>query len=117
MALTRYDGTATISTTEYSLPKNAAYAAGSPMTDDGVMQAVIDLSAVALGDEYRLRVYEKTEASGTQRISYEATFVGPQSMPTLMTPAFIVAEAWDVTLTKIAGTDRAIRWSIRVAPV
>lgn len=117
MALTKYEGTETVSTTEHSLPNDAAYNSGSPMTTDGIMQGFIDFNALAAGDEYQLRVYEKTDASGTQRITYQATILGAQASPNFVLPALIVSEAWDVTLDKIAGTDRAIRWSIRLAPV
>lgn len=117
MALTKYEGSATIGTTEHSLPRNAAYAIGSPTTDDGILQVFVDVNALAAGDEYLYRVYERTESGGTQRIVYESTLVGAQAVPVIAFPALIVAEAWDVTLDKIAGTDRAIRWSVRLAPV
>lgn len=117
MALTKYENNATISTTEYSLPNNANYSSGSPKTDDGILQGYIDVSAMAAGDQYQIRIYEKTESGGTQRVAYQATLLGAQPEPNFVLPALIVAEAWDVTVDKIAGTDRAFRWSIRLAPV
>jgi hypothetical protein len=117
MALTKFENVQTVTTTEHSLPNDATYDSGSPMANDGVMQAVVDLSALEAGDEYRLRIYERTDASGTQRVVYEASYFGVQSEPNVALPALIVCEAWDVTLVKVAGTDRSIRWSIRLAPV
>ena len=58
MAITQaYTGTATIGTTEYSLVNNSTTLANS--TDVGVYQVFIDLSNLASGDEYEIRIKEK----------------------------------------------------------
>lgn len=111
MAITLTNDAATIGTTEYSLPADAAYAAGSPQTDDCLLQAWIDLAAMTAAETYRIRVYEKVNG-GTQAVAYEATLVGVQSSLFVL-PSLIVGEGWDVTVDKLAGTDRSIAWSLR----
>lgn len=46
-------------------------------------------------------------------VIYEAFIGGPQINPIWVSPALTFMTAWDVTLKKISGTDRAISWSIR----
>lgn len=104
------DAGTTISTTEYSLTNDSTTIA--TQTADGVYQAFLDLSAMAAGDEYRVRVYDKVDSAGTQRVIYEATLIGVQSQ-IFVTPPLLLIHGWDFTLDKIAGTDRSIRWSIR----
>lgn len=108
-----YETSATVSTTELSLPNNATYSSGAAITTDGVYQVFIDLSAMLQGDQFDLKVYEKVQAGGTQRVVYAASFLGPQSPAHVVLPSLLLMHGWDVTLKKIAGTDRAIAWSIR----
>jgi len=103
----------TISTTEYSLPRDANYDSGQVQTDDGIYQILIDFTNMAAGDEYQIRIYEKVYGAGTQRIVYQSNLVGPQSPAVWVSPALMLLHGWDVTLDKIAGTDRSISWSIR----
>jgi hypothetical protein len=51
-------------------------------------------------------------SGGTQRTILQSNLVGPQSGP-YFAPTFIFVHGWDVTVKKIAGTDRSISWSIR----
>jgi hypothetical protein len=112
MAITAlYENSASISTTEYSLTNNSTSIAAK--TDDGVFQCFLDLNALASGDEYELRIYEKVQSAGTQRIVYRSYFVGAQSEPHFVTPSLVLMHGWDITLDKLAGTDRTIGWSIR----
>jgi len=111
MAITLTNDSATIGTTEYSLPADANYSAGSPQTDDCILQVWIDFAAMTAAETYKVKVYEKVNG-GTQAIAYEATLVGVQSSLFVL-PCLIVGEGWDVTVDKIAGTDRSIGWSIR----
>jgi hypothetical protein len=108
-----YENTATISTTEVSLPNNTTYAAGSVKTDDLVFQCFIDVSNMAAGDQFRVRVLEKARSGDTVRIIEEWILTGAQSKPLFVLPSFIFMYGWDVTMTKLAGTDRAMYWSIR----
>jgi hypothetical protein len=112
MAITAlYENTATISTTEYSLPN--ASTTLTAKTDVGVFQVVIDLANMVSGDQYELKLYEKCRTGDTQRLLDVYTFTGAQPKPLIMLPALILMKGWDVTLKRLAGTDRAIFWSIR----
>jgi hypothetical protein len=106
-----YSGTETIGTTEWSLTTDTS--GPDSETADGIYQVFIDLNALAAGDIFRLRVYEKVLSSSTQRIVYESIYSGAQTEPIFCSPSLILLHGWDVTLTKISGTDRSIDWSIR----
>jgi len=108
-----YEAAGTISATEISLPNATTYAAGSAIATDGIYQIFLDLNAMAAGDMFELKVYEKVQAAGTQRIVCIFNFVGVQAAPHTVLPTFIFMHGWDVTLKKITGTDRSLAWSIR----
>lgn len=110
MAITFVNGSATITATEYSLPSSSTTRVAQ--TDKCILQLFLDLSAMAAGDEYRVMFYERINA-GTQRIVQKWSLVGAQGEPNFVTPSFIVGDGWDMTVQKIAGTDRAIPWSLR----
>jgi hypothetical protein len=106
-----FSGSETVGTTEHSMTTDTA----GPDTDttDGIYQAFVDFNAVVAGDQFRFRVYEKVLSSSTQRLVFEAHIGGVQTAPNWASPSLILMHGWDMTLTKIAGTDRAIDWSIR----
>ncbi len=104
------DSGTTISTTEYSLTNDSTTIA--TQTTDAVIQIWIDFNAMAAGDEYEIALRETVRASGTQRRMVLGNVVGAQADP-WVSPVFQVMIGWDVTLTKIAGTDRSIEWTIR----
>ena len=106
-----YAGSASISTTEYSLPANSTTLA--TVTDDGVYQVFLDLNALTVTEEYLMQVYEKVQSTGTKRVVFAATFLGAQGQPVWVSPSLILLHGWDVTMTKVSGTDRTIEWSIR----
>lgn len=108
-----FSGSATISTTEYSLPRNANYNSASPQTTDYVAQFYVDAANMAAGDQFRFRIYEAASASGTQRLVWEATYTGAQPFPLLTFPALILLHGWDITALRLAGSDRAFTWSGR----
>lgn len=111
ISVTAYTGTELVSTTEWSLTTDTA---GPDVdTNIGVYQAVLDVSALAFGDEFIFRVYEKARAADTQRVVYSATLSDAQADPEFITPSFILGAGWDMTILKVAGTDRTITWSIR----
>lgn len=105
-----FTGTETISTTEHSLTTDSA----GPDVDTtaGVFQAFLDLSAMAAGDEFVFKAYEKVRTGDTQRLIYSATFRDAQGTPIWVSPTLILGVGWDFTLTKVSGTDRAINWRI-----
>lgn len=110
MAISFTNDSATITTTEYSLPGDGA--GPTAQTDDCLLQVWLDFAAMAAGDTFRIRLYEKING-GTQRLAEEWTLVGAQGKPAWTMPAVIVGEGWDVTVIKVAGTDRSIGWSLR----
>lgn len=106
-----FTGTETVGTTEHSLTTDTA--GPDAETSDGVFQAFLDLNALAAGDVFVFKVYEKVLSSSTQRLAYSATFAGAQGAPVWVSPCLILMHGWDMTLNKVSGTDRSIDWSIR----
>jgi hypothetical protein len=83
------------------------------VTDDGVYQLWIDAGNMAKGDEYKVRLYEKVEGTGgTKKVFFQQTLSDAQS-EIFVTPTFILINGWDMTIQKIAGTDREFDASIR----
>jgi hypothetical protein len=113
MAITFTNDFATISTSEYSLPADTISGVPTSQTTDGVYQVFIDFGAMVAGDQYRVRLYEKTDSGGTQRLVEEWILTGAQSKPMFVIPSMILGEGWDVTVLRLAGADRSIRWSLR----
>lgn len=111
MAISEYKtGTATISTTEYSLVTPGTTLAND--TTDGVYQVFIDTANMASGDEYHIDIAEKVTSGGSKRTIYSSVLEGAQGTP-FITPTLILMHGWDVTVQKLAGTDRSFSWSIR----
>jgi hypothetical protein len=100
----------TIGTTENSMTTNTA---GPDVdTTSGIFQAFVDLNALAAGDAFQFKVYEKTITGGTQRAVYTAQFGNAQNDAIWVSPTLILGVGWDMTLKKLSGTDRAITWRI-----
>lgn len=111
MALSIVTGSATMTTTEYFLASVSTVA--TYQTADAAVQLFLDCNAMAAGDQYRVRGYEKVNA-GTARVWFEATLTGAQAN-LFAAPTALLGEGWEFSVTKIAGTDRAIAWSLRSA--
>jgi hypothetical protein len=111
MAITEYKtGTATISTAEYSLVTPGTTLAAD--TTDGVYQVFLDCSAMGNGDEYAVAMYEKCISSSSKGQIYGSRMEGAQS-GVWVSPSIVLMHGWDITVKKIAGTDRSFSWSIR----
>lgn len=83
------------------------------ITDDGVYQLWVDPGNMAKADEFLIRCYEKVEGTGgTKKQFFYASLMGVQS-ENFTAPTWILINGWDMTITKIAGTDRAFDASIR----
>lgn len=85
------------------------------ITTAGVYQLWVDplVAPMAKGDEFKIRIYEKVEATGgTKRVVFSATLSDAQS-ELFVTPTLILMNGWDMTIQKIGGTDRAFDASIR----
>jgi len=112
MAITEaFAGSESVGTTEWSLTTDTA--GPDVETSDGVFQAFIDVNLVANGDEFQLTVYEKAQSGDTQRVVYRSYITGLQGSPIYVLPALVLMQGWDITLKKLAGSDRTITWSIR----
>ncbi len=111
ISLSAFTGTETVSTTEWSMTTDSS---GPDVdTTTGVFQAFIDFSALAAGDEFQFAIYEKClDASATQRAVFKASIAEVQSTPIYVSSALFLGIGWDMTLKKIAGTDRSITWRI-----
>ena len=107
-----YSGTATIGTTEWSLTNDSSTIATK--TDQGVLQVVLDLSALTATEVFEMYFYEKVISSGSQKRCRRYTFSGVQQDDGAVSPSMAVKHGWDVTLKKISGTDRSITWSVRL---
>jgi hypothetical protein len=106
-----FQNSASISTTEYFLASNSTTA--TYQTTDGVYQLWLELNNLANGDEFRVRVYEKISSGGTARIAMEWVIAHAQSEPLYVTPSLVMLHGWEFSLTRLAGSDRTIAWSIR----
>jgi hypothetical protein len=108
---TNVSSSATIGTSERSLPADTTSGVPTSQTTFCSVIVTLDLSAMLAGDTFNLVVYEKV-AGGTQRALATFPLVGAYDS-LLVLPPLSLGEGWDITLKKIAGTDRAIRWSLR----
>lgn len=106
-----YSGTNSTWGTEYSLTASSTTLANQ--TDDGVYQLFLDVSAMASGDTYVVKVYEKVRSTSTKRVVLSHTLVGAQTDPNWCFPALTLLHGFDFTLQRTVGTDRAIEWSVR----
>jgi len=105
-----YDGNAvSISTTEISLVSGTSTLQSK--TDVGQFTLFLDATNVAAGDEFVLKLYEKVRSGGTQR-SYElGRLTTSTGLAVFVLPP--LGYGWDLTLTKVSGTDRTFTWTIR----
>lgn len=111
-----YSGSATISTTEISLLTGTSSRTES--TTEAIVSVFLDLDALADGDEFELRVYEKVRSGDTKRLVQAFPLTDSQAhAPVSGSYALHLMHGWEMTLIKIAGTDRAIAWSIRTVAV
>lgn len=108
-----FTGTNSSWATNWSLTNNSTTLASQ--TTAGVYQLFLDMSALASGDRYVVRVYEKVRSADTQRIVLEHVVVSTQTpSPNWVLPAMTLLNGWDFAIQATAGTTtRAITWSIR----
>lgn len=106
-----FQASVSVSTTEYFLA--SASTTKTDQTADGVYQCFLDLSALAAGDVFRIRCYERVSSGGTARVVLEENVAGPLGSPHYVTPSLILIHGWEFSLTRLAGSDRTIVWSIR----
>lgn len=104
--------TGSIGTTEYSIVNNSTTLAAD--TTKGIYQLWLDpVTNLAKADRFLVRYYDKVRASGgTQRVIFEATIYNAQSENWAF-PPLPLGHGWDMSLKKLAGTDRAFDLSVR----
>jgi hypothetical protein len=107
-----FQNSATITTAERWLAANST-TQGSGQSTDAAVQLFLEVNNLANGDEYRIRAWDAISSGGTSRIIMEWTIAHAQSEPIWATPTLLLLHKWDFSITKLAGTDRAIAWSIR----
>lgn len=101
--------------TEKSLPSSTTSTGRSPIASTGIYQLYLDLTNMATSDEYRLRWYETVNSLATTAYGafLDQTFVGPQSPPIFVSPAFTLADGWDITLSLTTGSSRTFAWGLK----
>lgn len=106
-------GSFTSSTTELSLISGTSTLQAD--TTDGIYQVFLDLNALANGDEFEFRVYEKVQSGSTKRVFFIAVINDAQGADAAnwVTPSFILINGFDFTLKRTAGADRTIEYSVR----
>lgn len=108
---TAFSGTAAISTTEFSLT-NASVTLAT-RTAPGIYQVFVDLATMVAGDSYRITIYETALAAGVKRVAWTEVVNNLQAAPMWVSPSMLLMNGWEVTMTRLAGVDRSIVWSIR----
>ena len=91
MAITITSDSATIGTTEYFLASDSTTA--TYQTSDVVIQLFLDLNALAGGDTFVLRWYEKVNA-GTARVFATTTFTNAQTPANYSSLSYALGEGW-----------------------
>jgi hypothetical protein len=103
---------ATISTTEWSLVNGGTTL--QSITDDGIYQLWLDANALADGDSFEGKIKEKPRAADSQLVTHYWTLIDAMGLEKLyVSPCLELLHGWDMTMKKLAGTDRAIPYSIR----
>lgn len=82
------------------------------LTDKGTFQIFMNMSALTAGDQYEIKIKDKPTDGSSQLVVYSAIVTGAM-MSVWVSPALMLGYGWDVTIQKLAGTDRAIPSSIR----
>lgn len=101
-----------MSTVEKSLAVDGGSTTLQTLTDKGSYSVLLKSTAMAKGDEYRWKVYEKASTGATKSVLTQGILSDVQSEQT-MTPGLTLGLGWDVTLQRTGGSNRAFSWSIR----
>lgn len=108
MALTITESSATVGTAELSIISGTTSLPTE--TTDRIEQAIIFWHNLAIGDVYKIRVYETANAAKRQVAQWFVANV--QASPGAAIPAILLGNGYDITVTKVAGTDRVIFWTL-----
>ena len=110
MGITIINDSATISTTEYSLPADTTTGVPTSQTDDCIFSAFIGFQNMVAGDQYEVKLYESDGTS--QQLVGSWIFTGVQGKKFTL-PSLILGVGWDLTVKRLVGSDRTISWSLR----
>ncbi len=81
--------------------------------ETGVYQLWVDAYAMLKGDEFKITISEKVEATGgTRKTVFVATLLGAQT-EVFVSPSLVLMYGWNMTIHKLGGSDRAFDASIR----
>lgn len=105
------ESSATIGTTEHSLPGDTETGVPTSQTDTCQVQLWVKVDSMAVGDEFLVQLYEKVTSAGSQVVIDSWRLCYP--VDTLVQAGLILHNAWDITIKKVAGTDRTVEWSLR----
>ncbi len=110
-----FSGSGLIANTEWSLSTNTA--GPDFQNSSGVYQVFINTSGLLTGDEYTIKLYERTtNINGDLALpTYINVLVGPQNPPIWVSPSLILGNLWDITMVNSGVPGRNIFWSIRQA--
>jgi hypothetical protein len=114
MAISRYaTASPTVGATEYSFA--AASTSLPTKTDIAFYALTLDLNALTASEEFLVQLYEMGVSGGTKRLvaSWPVYLMGN---PVIVLPSpggsLLLGNGWDWTIKKIAGTDRAIPFTL-----
>lgn len=83
------------------------------VTGAGTYVLTADLSVLALGDGFWLRVYGKVLSGGTERLLHSAFYgLTPLASPMVMSVPIISPHHFKATLQQTDGSVRTVDWSI-----
>ena len=105
------ENSALVSTSEYSLPANTSVGVPTAQTSICQVQLWVAIDSMAAGDEFLVQLYEKVTSGGAQKVIDSWRMVYP--VDKLVQSGLILHNGWDITIKKIAGTDRTVEWSLR----
>jgi hypothetical protein len=112
MAISRaYVGSATVSTTEFSLINGSTTSAD--LTSTGVWQPMIDFTNLDDGTIYALKAKDRFVTGGPQvTILYETIGHAQGNAPGVALPAFTMGNGMDITLTLVTGSATIVSWQL-----
>ena len=107
-----FSGTDVIGVTEFFCASDST--TKTKQTDDGLYQLWVDVNAMAKSDVFEIKAYDEVrDAATTDRIVMTSTLIGLRSNKIWTSPVLFLANGWEFSLKKGAGTDQSLPRSIR----
>jgi hypothetical protein len=112
MAITRpYVGSATVSTTEFSLINGSTTSAD--LTSTGVWQPMVDFTNLDDGTVYQLKIKDRFTTGGPQVTIHSDYIAHAQgSAPGMAFPALNLGNGMDISLTLVTGSATIVAWQL-----